>query len=344
MESYDFFAKIDTGPLFIITEPSETASEYDLIPICYSSDSYHDDIALVIHNPFTGHWTTLIVPYAYEGGMASRISNSILGGLVMDQDTGTYKVIVAFVDADLPRKTFIYDSSSDSWTTSAAISPVLGRDVDEELVEGEFSGREIGRSIACGRDLFWIVGMSTGDGYLRTLIKYSFELDNWSTFSKLWPDDVNWRPVYLACFENWPYVVNFDSSSDGTRLLTEFLNLVPGLGKFDGDDFERLVNQSETACFPDGLKPYRAIAEGGTWFVESRGEKTGLPVLHTRSSPALQLSARVGAIEDRLSSSFRRSIQVAAAEAEEILFKGILGNSVNEGGRERSSFILTGEQ
>ncbi|KAL3680850.1 hypothetical protein R1sor_023806 [Riccia sorocarpa] len=158
--------------------------EYHLIAadhglFCYRisyQDYYEDEIFLCVHNPVIDIFRQIMVPYTFESGKANRSSNNILGGLVMDQTTGSYKLIIAFIDADLTRETFIYDSSSESWTVFGTILPALGRDDDEDedrdfLAKGYITARIIERGVRCGDQLFWLVGMDTDDdGWLRTVV------------------------------------------------------------------------------------------------------------------------------------------------------------------------------
>ncbi|KAL3680831.1 hypothetical protein R1sor_023787 [Riccia sorocarpa] len=244
---------------------------------CYRVDNvniYEDEIFLYVHNPVTDCFRRIMVPYCFESRMVSRSSNSILGGLVMDQSTCSYKVVVAFIDADLTSETFIYDSSSDSWMVSAAISPALGRDDvddDPDIMEARYiTARKIQRSIRCGDELFWLVGIDAIAGWLVTLIKYNMKLDTWSTVSNLLPDiEDGDLPIHLASFENQVFMVNFNPSSDRISLgVSEFINMVPGMRKFGVEELALLLEQG--GCTPsfDGLTPYRAVAGTGTWFVE----------------------------------------------------------------------------
>ncbi|KAL3680842.1 hypothetical protein R1sor_023798 [Riccia sorocarpa] len=181
-------------------------------------------------------------------------------------DHGSYKLIIAFIDADLTRETFIYDSTSESWTVSGAILPALGGDDDEDedrdiLEKGYITERIIERSVRCGDQLFWLVGMDTDDdGWLRTVIQYNMKLETWSAVSKLWPYHEEYAegelkqeenlPIHLACFENQIFMVNFNSSSERQSLrVSEFTNLIPGMRKF-------------------GLEEFGSVAGNGTWFVE----------------------------------------------------------------------------
>ncbi|KAL3680849.1 hypothetical protein R1sor_023805 [Riccia sorocarpa] len=189
----------------------------------------------------------------------------------------SYTVVVALIDAVLTRETFIYDSSLDSWTISAAISPALDRD-DNFMDTGEITEWNIDRCIRCGDELFWLMGENTDDGWLRTLIQYNMKLDTWSSVSKLWPyrhaytleelEQDHDKPMHLASFENQVFMVNFNLSPEKTRLVSEFINLVPGMRKFGVEQFADLLEQ--TGCTPsyDGFSPNRAVAGSGTWFIE----------------------------------------------------------------------------
>ncbi|KAL3686218.1 hypothetical protein R1sor_004240 [Riccia sorocarpa] len=269
---------VDVGKKRLEEDYALIAADHGLF--CYrvfNRNHYEDEVILCVHNPVTDFSKRIIVPYSFEEGMVDRRSDSVLGGLIMDPRTGSYTVVVALIDAVLTRETFIYDSSLDSWTISAAISPALGRD-DNFMDTGEITEWKIDRSIRCGDELFWLIGENTDDGWLRTLIQYNMKLDTWSSVSKLWPYRYEYtpeeleqdadKPMHLASFGNQVFLVNFNPSPEKTRLVSEFINLVPGMRKFGVEQFADLLEQ--TGCTPsfDGFRPNRAVAGSGTWFIE----------------------------------------------------------------------------
>ncbi|KAL3680848.1 hypothetical protein R1sor_023804 [Riccia sorocarpa] len=226
-------------------------------------------------NPKTGSWEKRWVDFGNED------LNDDYTLIAADHGLFCYRVInTDEYEDEIFLETFIYDSSLDSWMVSAAISPALGRDDvddDPDLMEtGYITERKIERSIRCGDELFWLVGIDADDGWLVTLIKYNMKLDTWSTVSNLWPypedgelRDKDELPIHLASFENQVFMVNFNPSSDRMSLgVSEFINLVPGMRKFGVEELAVLLEQG--GCMPsfDGLTPCRAVAGTGTWFVE----------------------------------------------------------------------------
>ncbi|KAL3692664.1 hypothetical protein R1sor_006315 [Riccia sorocarpa] len=93
------------------------------------------DIILVVQNCLSFKWRRLVVPFKTDIMDVRFFETSLLGGLQVDPGTGNFKVVVAFIDYQLPsdegntsiippREAFIYDSSSNSWTVSVTEAPV----------------------------------------------------------------------------------------------------------------------------------------------------------------------------------------------------------------------------
>ncbi|KAL3678213.1 hypothetical protein R1sor_021169 [Riccia sorocarpa] len=238
-----------------------------------------EEIVLIVHNLFTRKWRRLVVPYNPDTETrmkAVMYQNNMLVGLCVDE-TGSYKLVAAFLDKDLTNKTFVYNSSSTSWTISAAMFPGLEQ-------RDEFSEWDIPRSICCAGELYWLVeeadwNLRLDDVYphFKTMIKYSMKLDTWSMVTQQQPCEEACH-LHLACFENQLALVNFDDVSEKKTLFPEeFSSLVPGLVKFDAqacrDVMDKAVysDSDEDDCFEycGYYKPRKAAVEGSAMFIYS---------------------------------------------------------------------------
>ncbi|KAL3678217.1 hypothetical protein R1sor_021173 [Riccia sorocarpa] len=235
-----------------------------------------EEIVLVVHNPFTRKWRRLVVPYNPETETrrkAVMYEDNMLVGLCVDEETGRYKLVVAFLDKDLTGKTFVYNSASASWTISSAVFPGLGQ-------RGEFSEWAIQRSICCGGEVFWLVEELTSfslDDYphFMTLIKYSMMLDTWSLATQQRPCEEGCE-LHLSSFEHRLMLVNFGNVSETNILFPdEFSSLVPGVVKFDVQAFREVMNKAvyvhddDEYYFGGSTLPRKAAAEGSALFIHS---------------------------------------------------------------------------
>ncbi|KAL3692669.1 hypothetical protein R1sor_006320 [Riccia sorocarpa] len=120
-------------------------------------------IFLIVQNCLSCKWRRLGVPFKTERGhtmYVQELQASLLGGLQVDPGTGNFKVVVAFITCHTnwntfrtPRDTFIYDSSSNSWTVSGTEAPVLGR---PQLRHPSSSYWLTGTRIYYGREFYWL--------------------------------------------------------------------------------------------------------------------------------------------------------------------------------------------
>ncbi|KAL3691225.1 hypothetical protein R1sor_004876 [Riccia sorocarpa] len=243
-------------------------------------------ITLVVQNPLTRKWRRLIVPHPLEPDFPTQ---KMMWGLMLDQENGSYKVVVALCDPYLPRKAFIYDSVSSSWSISAALAPALVSDFDNDEWEV--------RSVLCSSgELLWLLEemdediLSDNVSY-KWFIKYNFELDEWSTVTHELPLDVEGK-VYLVHHEvkNRPMMVNFDLNYENVpssaRFPSEFLELDPNLGKVGIEDIDRLANEAGNTELAD-IVPKLVAFGGGTWYIlpDTIFYKDGLDVFAVSENP-----------------------------------------------------------
>ncbi|KAL3692663.1 hypothetical protein R1sor_006314 [Riccia sorocarpa] len=158
-----------------------------------TKDAWDQAVVLIVQNPVSFKWRRLIVPFKAVGMDVMYAHTSLLGGLQVDPRTGNFKVVVAFIDCHgrgntsiTPRKPFIYESSSNSWTRSVTESPVL-----RPLLSHPFLAYWlIGASICNAGELYWLVeehDSSALPTQFKTLIKYIMELDTWDMVTVEWP-------------------------------------------------------------------------------------------------------------------------------------------------------------
>ncbi|KAL3676871.1 hypothetical protein R1sor_026819 [Riccia sorocarpa] len=229
-------------------------------------------------NPLTRKWRRLTVPHQLERNVPGH---KIMWALMVDKEIGSYKVVVAFCDQDLPRKAFIYHSVSNSWSISAALTPLLVPHFD--IVVWNV------RSIICSNgELLWLIEESEADGLIyKWLIKYNFELDAWSTVTQESPDlyeeatdlyeervdlfhhEVENRPVMVNLQEIRPDRPNSWNLPSSARFPAEFLTLVPNFGKVGMEDIECLVNAAGDTEWPANFEPCQVAFGGGTWYFVS---------------------------------------------------------------------------
>ncbi|KAL3691209.1 hypothetical protein R1sor_004860 [Riccia sorocarpa] len=189
---------------------------------------------LVVQNPLTRKWRRLTVPYQLEGDF----DHTMIWGLMMDRENGSYKVVVALFGQYLPRTAFIYDSVSKSWSISAALTPVLDPHFDED------GGWEV-RSVVCSRDeLLWVIEDQNTYGLTyKWFIKYNFELETWSSVTHESP----------LLDEKAVDLVHDDVENR----------------KFGIEDVKCLVNEAGDAEWLDSLNPEQVVFGGGTWYIVS---------------------------------------------------------------------------
>ncbi|KAL3691213.1 hypothetical protein R1sor_004864 [Riccia sorocarpa] len=246
--------------------------------LCYSihkKRGFDPSITLVVQNPLTRKWRRLIAPCQLEYDL---LTHKMVWGLTMDNEYGSYKVVVAFYDQNLPRNAFIYDSVSNSWSISAALTPVLVPHFDKDGWQA--------RSVACsGVELLWVIeeyeaDPSTDGLMYKWLIKYNFELDTWSTVTQESPvtgegevylvhHDIENRLMMVNFRETRPEMENYSYISSNVLFPVEFFELVPNLGKVGIEDIERLVNEAGDIGLPANFNPKEVAFGGGTWYIVS---------------------------------------------------------------------------
>ncbi|KAL3676628.1 hypothetical protein R1sor_026576 [Riccia sorocarpa] len=147
---------------------------------------------LFVHNPLTRKWWRIVVPGKLDADEFSWSSRGtrMLVGLIVNQETGNYKLVVGFIgkqtlqDED-PTGTHVYDSESSTWI-SAHLSPEfpplprnIRADDDGNWMLSEWKP---GVSITFGENVYWAVEQTSQDqfkDFFRILVKYDFKTGCW---------------------------------------------------------------------------------------------------------------------------------------------------------------------
>ncbi|KAL3690072.1 hypothetical protein R1sor_016381 [Riccia sorocarpa] len=224
-----------------------------------------EEIILFVHNPLTRKSRRLVVPDTF--GTAEQVKwwrSQMMGGLRVDEDTGSYRLVVAFLCQELTRKTFIYDSMSQTWQVSAAESVVLHS-------HSRYFEWDIQSCICCGHELFWLVSESSRGGSrgLRSLVKYNMKLDTWysATLHLLCEEETS--DLHLISLENRPVLIGFDGSFEKGLVSEEFHSIFPDVGTFAAGNCAPQQKESGDPSCSGGFNLGYVTAEGGAFFIAS---------------------------------------------------------------------------
>ncbi|KAL3697717.1 hypothetical protein R1sor_011793 [Riccia sorocarpa] len=126
--------------------------------------------------------------------------NYMLMGMVMNKDTGHYKLVVTGLHEVGPQKTFIYDSSTTSWKVSTPLSPlppVLAMMTDDTADDGEWISS--GKSVTCQGNLYWFIreidAYDNQDQVMKAIVRFNMEKEEWKVVQDALPTP------YLCSFQ-----------------------------------------------------------------------------------------------------------------------------------------------
>ncbi|KAL3676671.1 hypothetical protein R1sor_026619 [Riccia sorocarpa] len=212
---------------------------------------------LFVYNPVTRQFKRLRVP-GKSIALPRKPDPRMLVGLIVDQETGNYKLVVGFVESNLAgnqRGTHVYDSSYSMWTSTsecpdfpAALTRV--RDVDEYGFSSKVECIP-GVSVRSGGKIYWLVDQSNdndieGSSYFfRFLLRYDSEAGSWTIaqpslpygmdpdeFPEFLPRDLPYSrllqlPERHRHWDPWPPLWNFHLSAyEDTVFMTLFDSLI----------------------------------------------------------------------------------------------------------------------
>ncbi|KAL3694320.1 hypothetical protein R1sor_007971 [Riccia sorocarpa] len=255
---------------------------------------------LYMYNPLTRQCRKLTVPGKTEESVHMPRDTRILVGLIVDQETGNYKVVVGFVKMQVnvdgePGGTFIYDSLSSTWTRTGDSPdlPVFS------LVDNHVAQWAPGICIRCDENLYWAVEEASQDqceDFFRILLKYDVTIATWTVDEPILPYErcVNFYDVpdclpqhlpyarlvedptmqgeikvpqwnvHLAAHDGTMYVTLFDSLIDTDAFSGEFSVPIPEVEVIDAELVEMISDLDDV---PEFCLPTKAIAQNEMWYV-----------------------------------------------------------------------------
>ncbi|KAL3685646.1 hypothetical protein R1sor_003668 [Riccia sorocarpa] len=161
--------------------------------LCFSGKNEPEKF--IVCNPLTKQWRELtmpgsVLPVVPRGAAFKNPFNYMLMGMVMNKDTGHYKLVVAGLHEVGPQKTFIYDSSRASWKVSAPLSPL-----PPVLDDGEWICS--GKSVTCKGNLYWFIHEidDNQDQVVKAVVRFNMEKEEWKVVQEAEPTP------YLCSFQ-----------------------------------------------------------------------------------------------------------------------------------------------
>ncbi|KAL3695510.1 hypothetical protein R1sor_009586 [Riccia sorocarpa] len=253
--------------------------------ICFETGSQSTKDILFIYNPLTRQWKELRIP-AEECNFTH--DRSKLVGLIVDQETGSYKLVATFlkdVNEWDETKTLIYESVSSTWTsTSLCPDFPLG---DQQ--PGYWCQWKPGASVRCGEKLYWLVEqiMELGTAF-RVVVSFDVRGGIWTVDEPDLPYELfvgyrqddppdfpytrfvipdaygtgskppHWN-FHLATNDGAVCAILFESLFSRGAFSGEFSSLIPEVRIID-TDFVRTVR--ELAKPPEHYLPTKAVSHG----------------------------------------------------------------------------------
>ncbi|KAL2608688.1 hypothetical protein R1flu_027261 [Riccia fluitans] len=181
-----------------------TAEPVDLVAadqglLCFRSKTKMTRNTLFMYNPLTRQSKRVTVPgkSEVEDELLLFRGTRMLVGLMVDQETGNYKLVAGFIgkkslDHSEPRGTHVYDSLSSTWTWTPLCPefPPLPMEIDHDEDDDDDDGSRSywsewkpGVSIRCGGNLYWMVEeapQTIWEDFFRVLVKYDFKAGKWT--------------------------------------------------------------------------------------------------------------------------------------------------------------------
>ncbi|BFI33823.1 hypothetical protein MPTK2_4g18720 [Marchantia polymorpha subsp. ruderalis] len=163
----------------------------------------------VLYNPVPDRFLTLNVPHEIDGTPAviDGMMECVVVGLVVDRSTKHFKLLLGGVLLPDERRTLIYDSMIGTWSWLSHPFPA------ESKVRWK-----VGRSVACGGRLYWLLWKCTSLGmYLRkALVIFDLREEKWKAFV----EKVNKHEAFLEKVEDIPY--DADESQKRLRAIDAY--------------------------------------------------------------------------------------------------------------------------
>ncbi|KAL3687789.1 hypothetical protein R1sor_014098 [Riccia sorocarpa] len=258
--------------------------------LCFSKKSTPN--TFTIYNPLTKRWRYLIpasqvlshisrrasLPrkFSIDGRAFWNILDTLLVGLVMNKESGSYKLVVAGIDREAGPETQIYDSAGNVWRRSTPL-PLMSK------TDSGYGSLYAERGISHAGCVYWHIYEDAWTDF-HGLLKFNFELETWSFVNQSTPCD---KSLHLQIVPYQRHVLLFEwatgvaeySDDYITREVSDLLKLGPEI-KLGDEGLRELIHfngrmipvgaTDEDYAFPVGV-----ISQGDTIFVVFRPIRRG---------------------------------------------------------------------
>ncbi|KAL3696258.1 hypothetical protein R1sor_010334 [Riccia sorocarpa] len=214
--------------------------------------------------------------FSIDGRAFWNILDTLLVGLVMNKESGNYKLVVAGIDKEAGPETQIYDSAGNVWRRSTPL-PLMSK------TESGYGSLYAERGISHAGCVYWHIYEDAWIDF-HGLLKFNFELETWSFVNQSTPCD---KSLHLQIVPYQRHVLLFEwatgvaeySDDYITREVSDLLKLGPEI-KLGDEGLRELIHfngrmipvgaTDEDYAFPVGV-----ISQGDTIFVVFRPIRRG---------------------------------------------------------------------
>ncbi|BFI10673.1 hypothetical protein MPTK1_3g16460 [Marchantia polymorpha subsp. ruderalis] len=238
--------------------------------LCFSSKRSPNSI--VVYNPLSQQWRQISLPASFLPTVFSEDHRGnpfecFLLGMVVDRNTGCYKVVVSGLALEIPQPTFTFDSRTGSWQASTGEQGVDNNGVfGGKMRIGEWRRKK--RGVQCGGNLYWFIQyerrMHPKSG---ALLKYNVESQVWEVLMESGLSQCVLPEFHMAVHKGDVIMVNWNDS-----------NCYRGVGHLEienlGDEIKlmdyglvSLYHNAEPEKFWKQFLPIKCLAEGGTFYI-----------------------------------------------------------------------------
>ncbi|OAE22182.1 hypothetical protein AXG93_3271s1250 [Marchantia polymorpha subsp. ruderalis] len=237
-----------------------------------SCSSKRSPNSIVVYNPLSQQWRQISLPASFLPTVFSEDHRGnpfecFLLGMVVDRNTGCYKVVVSGLALEIPQPTFTFDSRTGSWQASTGEQGVDNNGVfGGKMRIGEWRRKK--RGVQCGGNLYWFIQyerrMHPKSG---ALLKYNVESQVWEVLMESGLSQCVLPEFHMAVHKGDVIMVNWNDS-----------NCYRGVGHLEienlGDEIKlmdyglvSLYHNAEPEKFWKQFLPIKCLAEGGTFYI-----------------------------------------------------------------------------
>ncbi|KAL3695515.1 hypothetical protein R1sor_009591 [Riccia sorocarpa] len=233
--------------------------------ICF--ESHYSKDTLFIYNPLTRQSKELRIPVEEDDKFLRRFGCTLVG-LLVDQETGNYKLVVGCLKVKFQTgehfrigRTLTYDSYSSTWT-STSVYPDLP--VGEE---GNWTRCEPGASVRCGENVYWLVeqfGLPHQAGF-GFIVRFDVKAAVWTVDEPDLPyDRFMGYPNRRLTNSDFPYSL---LESGGRQPPQWNFHLAPHDGVVYVILFDSLIRREAFSDPPEHYMPTKVVSQGEVWYV-----------------------------------------------------------------------------